>query len=86
MLLSEDEHEGKMQTMKVLCEFLNHDILGDEEEEVMEVIRQWHEKPNVGKEFGVEDEDAARVRKLAEPFFAWVEEADEDEEEIVVSY
>ena len=38
------------------------------------------------QEFGLEEEAAEKVRELSQPFFDWLEQAEESDEEITISY
>jgi hypothetical protein len=41
----------------------------------------WYDDEGAARKFGVEAEDAKKVRKLAHPFVDWLRTADEEEED-----
>ena len=64
-----------LQTPTVLKLLYDEDIV---EEDFMQA---WFSKPEAAKVLDVSKEAAAAVRKAAEPFLTWLEEAEEDESE-----
>ena len=73
MLLVEEKHPGKDQVQNVLIHMFNADVFGEDEEAAQSVLQEWKENTNISRAFGLDAKQAARVRELAEPFFAWLE-------------
>ena len=61
------------QTPKALKLLYDEDVVDEE------FLQAWYAKPNAAKVLEVPEEAAAAVRKAAQPFITWLEEAEEDE-------
>ena len=81
MLLSHKTHPENTQVMRVLVELFNADVFGDDEEAVRRMFQDWSENPTSSRAFGLDKKQADEVRELAVPFFEFIDEDDESEDD-----